>query len=169
MGRILKRVPLDFNAPLNEIWRGYLLTNATDENYKKFPVKSCDECRLKNSDKKNFCYEEKTPYCVWYNPKWTKLWHEEPPKGEGYQMWENTTEGSPQTPVFKTLKELAIYCEKKITYFGTNDFISRIEWYDVLSYNLSSTLPKGIEVFGEPVENLDKNKYKPNIKLCQKN
>lgn len=34
----------------------------------------------------------------------------EPPKGEGWQMWETTSEGSPQTPVFATVEELARYC-----------------------------------------------------------
>jgi hypothetical protein len=33
-----------------------------------------------------------------------------PPAGEGWQLWETTTEGSPQTPVFKTPEELARYC-----------------------------------------------------------
>lgn len=31
----------------------------------------------------------------------------EPPKGEGYQLWETVTEGSPITPVFATPEELA--------------------------------------------------------------
>ena len=29
-----------------------------------------------------------------------------PPKGEGFQLWETTTEGSPVSPVFETLDEL---------------------------------------------------------------
>lgn len=31
----------------------------------------------------------------------------EPPTGEGWQMWETTSEGSPMSPVFKTPEELA--------------------------------------------------------------
>lgn len=34
----------------------------------------------------------------------------EPPTGEGWQMWETTSEGSPQTPVFATVEELARHC-----------------------------------------------------------
>jgi hypothetical protein len=30
-----------------------------------------------------------------------------PPKGPGYQMWENVSEGSPVSPVFATADELA--------------------------------------------------------------
>jgi hypothetical protein len=28
MGRKLMRVPLNFDAPINETWKGYLITNA---------------------------------------------------------------------------------------------------------------------------------------------
>lgn len=42
----------------------------------------------------------------------------EPPVGAGYQIWENTMEGSPQSPVFKTLDELAEWCAKNATAFA---------------------------------------------------
>jgi hypothetical protein len=43
----------------------------------------------------------------------------EPPTGEGFQLWETTSEGSPKTPVFKTLEELCEYCEiAKVSVFG---------------------------------------------------
>ena len=128
MGRILKRVPLDFNWPLGEIWKGYLLTNASSQDYEELPVKSCKECYEKNGLREDFCWEEKTSYCVFHNPKWKKLWHEDPPEGEGYQMWENTSEGSPQTPVFTTLKQLAQYCAANCSIFGDIKMTS-VEWY----------------------------------------
>ena len=38
-------------------------------------------------------------------------WESEgPPKGDGYQIWETVSEGSPITPVFKTPEELAQWC-----------------------------------------------------------
>lgn len=44
----------------------------------------------------------------------------EPPTGEGYQIWEDTSEGSPITPVFKTAEELAEYCEREgVSWFGS--------------------------------------------------
>lgn len=51
---------------------------------------------------------------TWTSPEAKKA-HEdwkasEPPAGDGYQMWETTSEGSPQSPVFATLKELAAWC-----------------------------------------------------------
>lgn len=42
----------------------------------------------------------------------------EPPEGGGWQMWETTTEGSPQTPVFATAEELADYCAVHCTVFA---------------------------------------------------
>jgi hypothetical protein len=61
--------------------------------------------------------------------KWEKT---DPPEGEGYQLWETTTEGSPQSPVFATLEELAGWCEKNATTFG--DFkASKEEWAKMLS------------------------------------
>jgi hypothetical protein len=56
----------------------------------------------------------------------------DPPKGEGYQLWETTTEGSPQSPVFATLDELAAWCEKNAATFG--DFkASKGEWAEMLA------------------------------------
>jgi hypothetical protein len=55
----------------------------------------------------------------------------DPPKGKGYQFWETTTEGSPQSPVFATLDELAAWCEKNASTFG--DFrASKEEWIKML-------------------------------------
>lgn len=44
---------------------------------------------------------------------------EEPPAGDGWQMWETTTEGSPQSPVFETPEELADYCAYNVSSFGS--------------------------------------------------
>ena len=42
----------------------------------------------------------------------------EPPKGEGYQLWNTTSEGSPISPVFETLDKLCEWCEVNATTFG---------------------------------------------------
>lgn len=85
MGRTLKRVPLDFNHPIGEVWRGYLI-----------------------------------------NPQ------ENPPEGDGYQLWETTSEGSPITPVFKTLDELCEYAEEHCTTFGSFK-ATKEEWKEMLT------------------------------------
>lgn len=50
---------------------------------------------------------------TWPSPE-AKAAHEawestEPPAGDGYQMWETVSEGSPISPVFATAAELAAY------------------------------------------------------------
>ncbi len=51
----------------------------------------------------------------------------EPPDGEGWQMWETTSEGSPQTPVFTTAEALADYCAVHCTWFADNRWTAA-EW-----------------------------------------
>ena len=48
--------------------------------------------------------------------EWTKI---EPPTGEGYQLWETTSEGSPISPVFSTLDDLCAWCEDNAGTFGS--------------------------------------------------
>ena len=60
---------------------------------------------------------------------------EEPPTGEGYQLWETTTEGSPISPVFKTLKELCAWAEDGATVFGENK-ATKEEWLEMLDDGL---------------------------------
>jgi hypothetical protein len=76
--RTLKRVPLDFNWPLGQVWEGYLRPN--------------------NAPK-------------YWRPT-------EPPSGEGYQLWEIVSEGSPVSPVFALPEELAQWCAKNATLFA---------------------------------------------------
>lgn len=60
---------------------------------------------------------------IWASEEVEKLHDEwkdyEPPVGEGYQLWETTSEGSPQSPVFKTLNELCEWCAANATTFGS--------------------------------------------------
>ena len=55
---------------------------------------------------------------------WRKI---DPPEGEGYQLWETTSEGSPVSPVFKSLEELAEWCEHNATVFA-EDKATKEEW-----------------------------------------
>lgn len=48
--------------------------------------------------------------------EWTKI---EPPTGEGYQLWETTSEGSPISPVFSTLDDLCAWAETNAGTFGS--------------------------------------------------
>jgi len=51
----------------------------------------------------------------------------EPPEGDGWQLWETTSEGSPTSPVFATAEELAEWCAENATYFADLK-MSKEEW-----------------------------------------
>lgn len=55
---------------------------------------------------------------------------DEPPTGEGYQLWETTSEGSPTSPVFESAEELAGWCEENATIFASFK-ASRQEWLEL--------------------------------------
>jgi len=59
----------------------------------------------------------------------------EPPKGDGFQLWETTTEGSPASPVFSTLEELCEWCANNATTFASYK-ATKEEWFDMLSKDL---------------------------------
>lgn len=73
---------------------------------------------------------------IWFSDEIKELsynWERvDPPVGEGYQMWENTSEGSPQSPVFETLDELCEWCSENASIFGTSQFVSKEEWMKCL-------------------------------------
>lgn len=93
MSRQLYRVPLDFDWPLDKIWDGYLRFM---DHHDKADGYECDS-------PDGVCFAC-APSC--------------PPPGAGYQMWETTSEGSPQSPVFKTLDALCEWCAENATTFG---------------------------------------------------
>jgi hypothetical protein len=59
----------------------------------------------------------------WPTPEIERLYEawsdQEPPTGEGYQLWETTTEGSPSSPVFSSIEELCAWCADNATTFGS--------------------------------------------------
>ncbi len=44
---------------------------------------------------------------------------EEPPTGDGFQLWTTTNEGAPISPVFATIEELCAWCADNATTFGS--------------------------------------------------
>lgn len=137
MGRKLKRVPLDFNHPMGHGWEGYCPDIETfqelfGEKYEFLYQYNdcgdiCDKCEVNAGE----C-SESAGYCFWHNPENKAKWYKDVPEGDGYQLWETTTEGSPISPVFKTLEELCEYAEKNCSTFS--DFkTTKEEWFDMLS------------------------------------
>lgn len=78
------------------------------------------------------------PFCQgtgehWFSEQVKKLneeWRrQDPPAGEGYQLWTTTNEGAPISPVFLSMEELAKWCETGATIFGSKR-ISYEEWLE---------------------------------------
>jgi hypothetical protein len=55
----------------------------------------------------------------------------EPPAGDGWQLWETTSEGSPVSPVFATPEELARWCVDGATLFAGVG-ASYEEWFQMI-------------------------------------
>lgn len=128
MGREIKRVPLDFTYPLGSVWYGQYLNRI---EFCKGANKGvlCEHClefaRIKNIELTSYNCPNWSKYFAEVNEELRKLC--EPPVGEGYQLWDTTSEGSPISPVFKTMDELCEWSEKNATIFG-NIKVSKEEW-----------------------------------------
>lgn len=72
---------------------------------------------------------------VWPDPEIKRqhdAWEDfEPPTGDGYQLWETTSEGSPVSPVFSTLDALCKYAARHCTTFG-NQRTTAERWREML-------------------------------------
>ena len=80
------------------------------------------------------------PHCngsgeVWQTEEVHRLHDEweriEPPTGDGYQLWETTSEGSPKSPVFATFEELCEWCAENATTFA-HCKATKEEWMKML-------------------------------------
>jgi len=85
-------------------------------------------------------YQLFCPHCegegvVWQTPEIKKLHDEyewiEPPTGDGYQLWETTSEGSPISPVFSTFEELCEWCADNASTFASFK-ATKEEWMKML-------------------------------------
>ncbi|MGL4667505.1 MAG: hypothetical protein ACRCWR_06215 [Saezia sp.] len=76
---------------------------------------------------------------LWPSPevqKQAEEWAEtEPPSGDGYQLWQTTSEGSPVSPVFPTIDELCEWGEWGATTFGSCRATAQ-EWRKMLDADL---------------------------------
>lgn len=129
MGREVKRVPLDFDHPLEKVWYGYQITFCHEE-YNE----GCERCRefarIMGIPMIEYDCEPGKP-C----PDWKKHFKVDPPEGEGWQLWETTTEGAPVSPVFRTPEELAEWCEGNATVFADIK-ATKNEWLEAIKSGL---------------------------------
>jgi len=115
MGREVNRVPMGFDWPMKEIWFGFILD----------PI-PCELCggtgKPKHGGTVTVTLSDKPwtseycPVCEGEGDVRPKI---ELPEGPSWQMWENTSEGSPISPVFDTPEELARWlADNKASAFG---------------------------------------------------
>lgn len=78
---------------------------------------------------------------VWFSKEVEKASDEwesyDPPIGDGFQLWETTTEGSPTSPVFASLDALCEWCADNATTFGSFT-ASKGKWREMLDENFVS-------------------------------
>ena len=113
MSRELKRVPLDFDYPLGQVWYGYFLTPTTCMSHNE---EYCEYCKKFAEIKGINITSHGCPDFEYITNVFKK--QIEPPEGEGYQLWGTTTEGEPSSPVFETLGELCEWCAENDTVFA---------------------------------------------------
>jgi hypothetical protein len=144
----LTQTEVDALLAHNRLWdlKEKLGRNPTVDEVNKWAIHSlghdginqwiCVDARAKELGVDGSC-----PMCKGYGKIWNspedkqkyEAWEpQEPPTGPGFQLWETTTEGSPKSPVFATLDELAAWCEKNATTFA--DFkASKEAWAKMLA------------------------------------
>ncbi len=134
MGRDIKRVHLSFDWPLKETWIGYL--NPYWIHRKK--CLSCDGSGQSSQAQEHINSECST--CLGEGGLWPTQAHKylyeawkkiEPPSGDGWQLWETTTEGSPVSPVFESADRLAAWATINATTFGSNQATFE-EWMSMI-------------------------------------
>jgi len=98
---------------------------------------SCNQWVVVKAECERLGYEIECHRChgegtLWPTPE-IKQRHEEweptaPPSGEGYQLWETVSEGSPISPVFATPEELADWLAVYENQKGTDKGTTRDQW-----------------------------------------
>jgi len=156
MGREVKRVSLDFDWPIGAIWPPYMASICTEEmgyciGKDKTTEERCIACRHAGK-------LAKRPWKKYFDcPEWAT----QPPTGEGYQLWETTSEGSPISPVFKTPEELAQWLfDIKASAFGSCtatyehwlNFIKGPGWAPSAIMS-KGTIRSGVEAFSDNEDN----------------
>jgi len=98
---------MEFDWPVNKVWAGF------QNPYTPDPCYLCNGSGCKYCNYTGKCIPSKEKAEAY--EQWEPI---DPPIGDGFQMWEMCTEGSPQSPIFATAEELAAYCEKRISVCG---------------------------------------------------
>jgi len=146
MGREVKRIDIDFDWYektkskeekdwREKIWIGYVLD-----------IKLL--CPLCDGEGKN-TKEKSCPLC-WGERYVTPTI--EPPFGSGWQMWEDTTEGSPISPVFKTAVKLAEWLEENGASAMGSQTATKEQWLKMIKVG---SAPSGAMIGGRMMSGVE--------------
>jgi hypothetical protein len=154
MGREVKRVPLDFDWPMGVIWPGFMGGYCSNMDYisKRKEKDSCYYCNLYRKISGEDYDLEAQHNCPNYE--------RQVPEGDGWQMWETTSEGSAISPVFETPEKLAQWlADNKASAFGSDtatydEWLSMIKagWSPGAVYTPGKGLVSGVKDCGETNE-----------------
>ena len=100
MGREIKRVALDFDWPIGTIWPGFMGGVCSEEI--RYAVREHDEDKDMCPQCRHFGRLAGLEFTT-YNCPVSAV---QPPAGDGWQLWETVSEGSPISPVFTTAEGL---------------------------------------------------------------
>lgn len=90
MSREVKRVAVDFGWPRKKVWPGYCFTTP-----------DCQVATCPDADGSELPWS-KEAMCAFHRAIWDAPFVAlDPPTGEGWQLWETVSEGSPISPVFR--------------------------------------------------------------------
>jgi hypothetical protein len=131
MGKQVKRVPINFDWPMNKIWWGYEL-----------PEVVCQTCAgmgssvqllipdlIKKGEIQHIHDRERCTTCYGKGRLRPII---EIPAGTGYQLWDTAHNWSPASPVFLTPEQLASWLtEKRVFAFGIFT-LSYDQWLDFI-------------------------------------
>jgi len=122
MGRKVRRVPLDFDWPLNLPWPGFVFAPCVSSFQHEYHLtdrqEACELCR-RYARLQGLSFDRHSS-CPEYG---------EPPTGEGWQMWETASGGFPVSPACGSAEELARWlADHKVSAPGSFDTASYAEW-----------------------------------------
>ena len=122
MGREIRRVRADWEHPKNECGHYVPMLYQSYEAARKIWVDEYSAWYSGKSSKRAECSDPNMDYWEWagnppnrdeHMPDWTDS------ERTHYQMYENTSEGTPISPVFSTPEEVARYCaDHKVSSFA---------------------------------------------------
>lgn len=148
MGRELRRVPMDFDYPLDKTWYGFFFDRITTCFSTNGNLTYCEQCRkfaqIKGIPFDSIGCPDYDTYLAEPIKKLKELLA--PPVGEGYQLWSTTSEGDPVSPVFSTLDALCEWCEENATTFATAK-ATKEQWKQMLSDGFVYHQENGVIMF----------------------